>query len=368
MNRDTMPSTSDSHLDKNSLTRRRFLGLLGGSVIAAPTFLSTRGAYAESPFIVSGTAGSWGDMLQQAFITGPRFAERNKVSVVFQGQSSGAVEASKIILNAGHPIFSVAEMDTNFGPNLAEAGCLAGYNPDLVPNLKYIPKQLLLEDPKLGTYFAAIDIQAFALVWNTKLAQRPTSWKDMWSSKYKGRVGVPAYDWEGNIWLQAVNKLFGGNEDNITPGIQAIAELVKKNNAVIFENVDQGMKAFQREEVVIAPFWNGRTFQLQGMNVPVAIEYVKNSIAVNDGFLIMRGTSYPDVAQRFINEALDGRNQLTITQKSGYPPSDPRVQLPPSLANHRLTPKDLENIVPLDWIKMGKNNNRDLERWNREVL
>ncbi|HXG40914.1 MAG TPA: hypothetical protein VNJ28_08225, partial [Candidatus Limnocylindrales bacterium] len=50
-----------------------------------------------------------------------------------------------------------------------------------------------------------------------------------------------------------------GNEDNITPGMQAIADLVKKNRAVIVENVDHGNKLFEREEIVMAPFWNGRT-------------------------------------------------------------------------------------------------------------
>ena len=35
---------------------------------------------------------------------------------------------------------------------------------------------------------------------------------------------------------------------------EAVAELVQKNDAIIMENVDQGMKLFQREEIVMAPF------------------------------------------------------------------------------------------------------------------
>jgi hypothetical protein len=58
------------------------------------------------------------------------------------------------------------------------------------------------------------------------------------------------------------------------PGIKFFAELVKKNEAVIIENTDAAMKGFTREEIVIMPFWNGRTFVLQGQGVPVDIEYV----------------------------------------------------------------------------------------------
>jgi hypothetical protein len=42
---------------------------------------------------------------------------------------------------------------------------------------------------------------------------------------------------------------------------------VKKNEAVIIENTDAAMKAFTREEIVIMPFWNGRTFVLQSQGV-----------------------------------------------------------------------------------------------------
>ena len=43
-----------------------------------------------------------------------------------------------------------------------------------------------------------------------------------------------------------LNKTLGGDEDNVDPGIRFLAELVKKNEAVIIENTDAAMKAFAR--------------------------------------------------------------------------------------------------------------------------
>jgi ABC-type Fe3+ transport system substrate-binding protein len=93
------------------------------------------------------------------------------------------------------------------------------------------------------------------LVYNTKEASKPASYQDLLNPKYKGRVGIPTYGWVGNSWLQVLNKTLGGNEDNVDPGIKFLAELVRKNEAVIIENTDAALKAFTREEIVIILEW-----------------------------------------------------------------------------------------------------------------
>jgi spermidine/putrescine-binding protein len=50
------------------------------------------------------------------------------------------------------------------------------------------------------------------------------------------------------------------------------------------------MTAFQREEVVIAPFFNGRTLLLQEKGVPVDIVYPPCSTTLGAGFVILKAT------------------------------------------------------------------------------
>ena len=354
-------SPSDS-----GITRRRFVQATGAAIIATESGF-VRSAIAEDRFTIASAGGSWGDGVKSSFVVKPEFEKRFKASVSY-AQQLESVAASKILASRGTPVFTVSTHGQAEAVLLADAGCLVAYNPEMVPNFKDIPANLTLETAGLGPYYGAYVFLMWALTWNTKQAKKPTSYKDLWSSAYKGKVAVPAYGWYGIYWLHAVNKLFGGTEDNITPGIQAVAELVQKNDAIIMENVDQGMKLFQREEIVMAPFWNGRTFVLQDGGAPVALEYVPQSIALGAGFVIVKGTMMGDLAQRFVNETLDEKNQIEMTRLFKYPPASRKAKLPLELERVRVPEKELAQTARLDWKKINDHRSAYLDRWNKEVL
>jgi putative spermidine/putrescine transport system substrate-binding protein len=134
------------------------------------------------------------------------------------------------------------------------------------------------------------------------------------------------------------------------------------------ENVDHGMKLFQREEIVMAPFWNGRTFALQDGGTSVAIEYVQNAIALGAGFVIVKGTTLAEAAHGFINDTLDPQYQLEMTKLFKYPPASRRAKLPQELERVRVPDKELANSVKLDWKKINDSRSANLDRWNKEVL
>jgi len=83
-----------------------------------------------------------------------------------------------------------------------------------------------------------------------------------------------------------LNKTLGGNEDDIDPGIAFLVELMKKNQPLIVEMLVS--KAFAREEIVVMPYWNGRTHALQSQGVPVDIEYVTGTMLVPPAFMASR--------------------------------------------------------------------------------
>jgi putative spermidine/putrescine transport system substrate-binding protein len=349
------------------ISRRRFVQAAGAAAILAAEGSLVRRATAEDRFTIASTGGSWGEGIKTSFVVKPEFEKRYKTSVTYAHQLE-SVAASKILASCGTPVFSVSTHGQAEAVLLAEAGCVQPYKLDVVQNFRDIPANLTLERAGLGPYYGAYVFLMWALTWNTKHARRPASYKDLWSSAYRGKIAVPAYGWYGIYWLHAVNKLFGGTEDNITPGMQAVAELVQKNGAIIMENVDHGMKLFQREEIVMAPFWNGRTFALQDGGTPVAIEYVPASISLGAGFVIVKGTALDEIAQRFVNETLDERNQLEMTRLFKYPPASRRAKLPPELERVRVPEAELAQTARLDWKKINDHRSAYLDRWNKEVL
>ena len=352
------------------ITRRQFHSALGwgAASIALAEMGPPRAARAEENFTLASTGASWGEGLRAAFIDAPKFEETNGIKVSWE-HAIDSVFTAKAMASCGNPPFStlaVLQAEASF---LALGSCLQDYDLAICTNYPDII-DAAREPPRGGlkNWFAPFVLIVMGMVWNTKEAAKPTSYQDLMNPKYKGRVGIPAYGWVGNSWLQVLNKTLGGNEDNIDPGIAFLAELMKKNDPVIVENTDAAMKAFTREEIVLMPFWNGRTFVLQSQGVPVDIEYIPGTMLVGNGFPILKGGKFVELTNRFCNNTMDGRYQMLMTQRFFYPPSNGKVKLPADLERYAF-PKDKEkNVVSIDYEKMNAHKSQYLDRWNKEVL
>jgi putative spermidine/putrescine transport system substrate-binding protein len=352
----------------SGITRRQFNAALGWG--AAAVTLAESGlaapAQAEENFTLASTGASWGEGLKASFIE--RFEAENKTKAT-QEFAIDSVFTAKAMASCGTPPFSslaVLEAEATF---LALGGCAQDYDLAIVKNYNDVIDSAK-EPPRgqLKNWFAPFVLIVMGLVYNTKEAQKPASYQDLLNPKYKGRVGIPAYGWVGNSWLQVLNKTLGGNEDNVDPGIAFLAELVKKNEAVILENTDAAMKAFTREEIVVMPFWNGRTRVLQSQGVPVDIEYIPGSMLVGNGFPILRGGKFIEQTNRFVNITLNGEYQLGMTKRFFYPPSNRNAKLPPDLEKTAFPPDKEKNVAPIDYEKMNAHKSKYLDRWNKEVL
>jgi len=351
------------------ISRRQFHTALGwGAASVALAELGLSGpARAEENFTVASTGASWGEGLKASFIDAPKFEEAG--GKVTQEFAIDSVFTAKAMASCGTPPFSslaVLQAEANF---LALGGCLEDYNLDICTNYKDIVDSAK-EPPRaqLKNWFAPFVLIVMGLVYNTKEATKPASYQDLLNPKYKGKIGIPAYGWVGNSWLQVLNKTLGGTVDNVDPGIAFLSQLVKKNEAVILENTDAAMKAFTREEIVVMPFWNGRTFVLQSQGVPVDIEYIPGTMLVGNGFPILRGGKFIERTNRFANITMDGQYQMMMTKRFFYPPSNRNAKLGSDMAKYAFPADKEKNVVAIDYEKMNAHKSQYLDRWNKEVL
>lgn len=352
------------------INRRQFNSLLGwgAAAIALSELGLARRALAEESFTVASTGASWGEGLKSAFIDGTKFEEVNKIKVT-QEFGIDSVITAKAMASCGNPPFSTVSVLQAEGSFLGLGGCLQDYDLNICTNYQDILDNAK-EPPRgaLKSWFAPYVLVIMGMVWNTKEAQKPTSYQDLLNSKYKGRVGIPAYGWVGNSWLQVLNKTLGGNEDNVDPGIAFLVELMKKNQPVIIENADGGLKAFSREEIVIMPYWNGRTHVLQSQGVPVDIEYVPGTMLVAPAFPVLKGGKFVELTNRFCNLTMAGEYQIEMTKRFFYPPTNRKLKLPSELAKYDFPEDKEKNIVHIDYEKMNAHKSEYLDRWNKEVL
>jgi putative spermidine/putrescine transport system substrate-binding protein len=343
--------------------RRKFLGLFGGASVAIALAESglRRAALAQSgQFVWSSTGGTWGGKLEEIFVNKPDFKKQTGLDAKLAVEMD-TVAASKAVANCGNPPFDVSSAGQ---PEIAlTRDCLDDYDLNIVTNFKDI-----FEGARIGQVYAPFAILAFGMVWNDKRLSAPDGWEVLTDPKFKGRIGVPAYGWYGMPWLHAVNKHFGGNEDNIEPGIEFAARLVKEQDAIIIENADQGSQVFQRDEVDVMPFWNGRAVRLGNAGLPTKFKMVQHGITVGVGFTILKGTQNREAANTFVNNTLTPDLQTAFSDWSKYPPTNKAAVVPPDLEAFRISDEVLSMTADLDWDKINDHRSEYLEKWNREVL
>ena len=346
------------------ISRRRALAAIGsatltGAAMAAIGDVPHANAQAR-PFTWAATGGTWGDALNRVFVE--PFARAQGLNTVHSAQLE-AVAASKIMASCGNPPFDISNGPQADYDLLNDSKCLDAYDTSIVTGLDDI-----YPEAKNGDFYAAFNILLFGMCWNTKEAKKPTSFLDLLKSEYKGAVGIPAYGWYGMGWLHGLNKTLGGTEDNINPGLAAVVEMVRKNKAVVVENADHGTRLMESGEVVIMPYWNGRTVRLQEANVPAAFELVPGTVLVGSGWSITKGSPYTKQAQAFVQTTLGIEKQLEFTRWSKNPPANKNVKLPPELEGIAIPPGGLERTAKLNWNKVNEHRSAYLERWNKEVL
>ena len=347
-----------------SFNRRDTLRVFGAASIGIA--LAERGlimpANAQTPFVWAATGGTWGETIGRVFVEGAGFAEQTGLDPVHSAQLE-SVATAKVLSQCGQAPYDVSSGAQADAMLLQYGGCLESYDSSIVTNLSDIYDEVRVDD-----YYAGFNVLLFGLTWNTEEANRPEGFKDLWKPEYRGRVGIPAYGWYGMPWLHAVNKLFGGDEDNIEPGMTAIAELVQDNDAIIVENADHGTKLMERGEVVIMPYWDGRTVRLQEAGVPAKFAFVDGTIVLGNGFSIMKGTAHPEAAQHFINNTLDPELQVQFSTWSKYPPSNRKAQLPEELEHIQIPEGAMERAAEIDWPKVNDYRAAYLAEWNKQVL
>jgi spermidine/putrescine-binding protein len=100
----------------------------------------------------------------------------------------------------------------------------------------------------------------------------------------------------------------------------------------------------------------------------VAMEYVPGTIQLHNGFVIAKGTTMKDAANKFVNNTLDGTLQLEMSKLFFYPPANSKAKLPAALEHYAPPPAALEKVVTLDWEKINAGRVAILERWNKEII
>jgi putative spermidine/putrescine transport system substrate-binding protein len=171
-----------------------------------------------------------------------------------------------------------------------------------------------------------------------------------------------------------MNRVWGGDETNIEPGLARCRELVHKNKAIIVNTVDHARTLLSQEEAWLVGLQPRGTNQAKADGTPVEFVYPEEgaiNVVVNLGIIKGRPAESEKLAQEFLNFTLDPARQAEFSQRTDYPPTNVKaIAMLPKGSDLILSPERLANLgkIRLDMALVVANRSAHAERWNKEVL
>lgn len=354
-------------LNAHAWSRRTFLRRGGLAAVSTPFVLralSASDALAARKLTVMTVGGSWGKAIQD--MIGKPFTAKYNAETAYD-QRPNAQQIAALEAMRANPAVDTIEIG---GPRLGQAvalGLIEPIDPARVPNFA------LVEPAYKDKHVANRYVAAWALVYNTKRVDaaeaKAKGWDLLLAPKLKGKVAIPKFGWMGEMWMNAVNLTMGGTYANLDPVVAFCRKIVRENGGLVLSSNDEGMKFFTAEEIWAAPFWPGRALELSDKAVPVASTYPKGWVPYGSGFAIVKGTPNRDLAEKFVDISLSPEVQVEVAKRFSYLPTNPKAAaMVTDLPRLKMAREDMANAVNLAWDAIYKHSDKNLERFNREIV
>ena len=229
----------------------------------------------------------------------------------------------------------------------------------------------LISDAQVDTGPAPF-FQVVGITYNPeKIKTPPTSWKDIWDPKYKGRVGITNLNSTlGTGWLVEIARMNGGSEKDVSAGFKALEDL-KPNLGAVAANPGQLATLYQQGQVDIGP-GNFNAIQiLKARGVPVEFVAPKEgAIAFKTTIHIVKNTPNKELAFKLIEASLSPEVQGKLMD-SPYLifPTNTKVKMGGEVAkvlaaDHAEMKK---KFVFQDWAEINKQRSAWIEKFNRDI-
>ncbi len=266
------------------------------------------------------------------------------------------------------PQLDVIIMDATTAAIACAEGLVEPVDAQMLPVIKELDPQAVAAGGKCGP---GVTFDHLVIVYDTKaVIPAPTSLKELWNAKWKGRIALGA---PPNIQGLALTAILAHADTGdwtkadgafkalaaLAPSVQTFDPQPDSNTVVLNHTVDFSTNWNARGQLfhdtsngqlgVMLPS-EGTVFQINTINV------VKNSHA-------------RAAALDFMAYALSAPAQKAFTERMFYGPTNLTAQIAPEAANRTAAaPQFKASVIPLDWNEMIKLRDSWNQRWRREVI
>lgn len=330
-------------------------------------------ASAVASLLISGAAAA---QEVNVAIFGGSFADNVRACVAEPFERSSGARVNFVLGNSvqnvarlratrGNPDVDVAYFDLSLAVQAKAESLVDALDPAQVTNLADLYPSAVDPDRR----FAGFSYAASMIAYNPREVRTPpTSWRDLWSPEYRGRVALGDISaTTGQHFLIAAARLNGGTIENLEPGFRAIREL-RGSVMTFYTQADQVIPLIQRGDIAIAVWFSDRTAVAASNGVPVAAAFPsEGAIGIMPSIGVAAGARNAALAQRYVNATLSVEAQRCMAERQYLGPTNRRVELPEALA--RLVPyrESVERLYFPPPEYAAQQLPAWTERWNREI-
>lgn len=201
-------------------------------------------------------------------------------------------------------------------------------DPAKIPNMANLYENAIYSK---DTIFA--NVGDYVLAYNTdKLSKAPAGWDDLWNPDYKNSVVIYGADHIPTLSLMVMKaEQNGGSIDNMEPGIDRLAELIKSGNLIGMLDVESQMVSlFETGDAALGMLATGRMKDLlsKGAKNISFVRPEEGTFPLITSVNIHKDATDPDMAANFVNYILSPEVQVAFATRNLYAPTVKNAEVP----------------------------------------
>jgi putative spermidine/putrescine transport system substrate-binding protein len=346
------------------VSRRTFLATSAAAAMAgtfAGSFRAQGATFKGQTLRVQSWGGSDGIAIQK-YVVDPFMKATGAKVVVEEGVTSASI--AKVVAQKNDPQIDVVFLDDVGVFALNRQGLIDKLDLSKVPNAKDVYPAFVLDDGFGIGFYTYIT----TILHNTK-GPAPTSWDDLWSPAYQGKVLAPAItDTQALLLTVMAAQLGGGSLENLKPAWPKLQAL-KPQVFSFIENraLDaQALQAGQATAAVDIPSYF-KPYMSDGSDIGVTTALKEGYFAITGAAVLVKGSKgNRDLAHAFINQALSPESQAGIADDAWYGPTNQKTVVSDAAAPYVVhTPEQLAKAIQVPRLELVNKRPEIVENWNK---
>jgi putative spermidine/putrescine transport system substrate-binding protein len=305
--------------------------------------------------------GSDGLALQK-YVVDPFVKATGAKVVVEEGVTSASI--AKVVAQKNDPQIDVVFLDDVGVFALNRQGLLDQLDLSKLPNATDIYPEFML-DGGFGIGFWTY----ITTILHNKKSAAPTSWDDLWSPAYQGKVLVPAItDTQALLMTVMAAQLGGGSLENLEPAWPKLKAL-KPQVFSFIENRALDAQVLQAGQATVAvdiPTYF-KPYMSDNSDIGVTTALKEGYFAITGAAVLVKGSKgNRDLAHAFINQALSPDAQAGFATEAWYGPTNKKTIVSDAAAPYVVhTPEQLAKAVLVPRLELVAKRPEIVENWNK---